>query len=183
VRWILPNSLSLARIGLALGFPWVPVGWRGGVVAAAGLSDMLDGRLSRALHGTSTLGQILDPVADKLFVGIVLVTLAVEGKLTFLELFLVGFRDLAVLGGSAWSVIRHGWRSIRQMPPSWPGKLATAGQLGFLLVLCVGKNQTTIPVRLVEVATVVLSIVAGMDYLWRRSSPTIDHETSELQHS
>ena len=68
------------RIGLALAFPWVPRSWRGGLVVAAGLSDLFDGRLSRALQGTSTFGQILDPLADKLFVGIVLLTLAARGR-------------------------------------------------------------------------------------------------------
>jgi phosphatidylglycerophosphate synthase len=181
-RWIIPNSLSLARIGLALGFPWVPVGWRGGVVVAAGLSDAFDGRLSRALHGTSTLGQILDPVADKMFVGVVLVTLVVDGKLSVLELVLLGFRDLAVAAGSAWSVARRGWRSLDQMPPSWLGKITTAGQLGFLLLLTLAMNQETPQVRFVEVAAVTFSLAAGVDYLWRRSSTTSNHETSELQH-
>lgn len=181
-RLVLPNSLSLARIGLALGFPWVPLGWRGGVVVAAGLSDLFDGWLSRALGGVSTLGQILDPVADKLFVGIVLITLLVEGRLTILEAVFLGFRDLAVLGGSAWFVLRHGWRSLRQMPPSWLGKVATAGQLGFLLLLTLGMNQETPPVRVVEVAASGFSLAAGVSYLLRRSSTTDDHETSELQH-
>ena len=181
-RWIIPNSLSLARIGLALGFPWVPVGWRGGVVIAAGLSDAFDGRLSRALHGTSTLGRILDPVADKLFVGIVLVTLVIEGKLTVFELVLLGFRDLAVLAASAWSVVRRGWRSLHYMPPSWLGKIATAGQLGFLVLLTLGMNQETPQVRCVEVAAGTFSLAAGVGYLARRSSTTSNHETSELQH-
>lgn len=181
-RWIIPNSLSLARIGLALGFPWVPIGWRGGVVIGAGLSDLFDGRLSRALNGTSTLGQILDPVADKLFVGIVLVTLVTEGKLAVLELVFLGFRDLTVLAGSAWSVMRQGWRSLHQMPPSWLGKIATAGQLGFLVLLTLGMNQETPQVRCVEVAAGTFSLAAGVGYLARRSSTTSNHETSELQH-
>jgi phosphatidylglycerophosphate synthase len=181
-RLLVPNSLSLARIGLALVFPWVPVKWRAGVVVAAGLSDLFDGRLSRALQGTSLVGQILDPVADKLFVGIVLITLVVEGRLTWVELLLLGFRDLAVLAGSTWSIVRHGWRSLRQMPPSWLGKLATAGQLGFLLLLCLGMNQTMPLYRLAEAAAVSMSVAAGLGYLWQRSSMTIDHETSELQH-
>ena len=81
-NWILPNSLSLARIGLALGFPLVPPGWRAASVMAAAISDLFDGRLSRALNGTSTFGQILDPLADKLFVGIVLITLVIGGVLS-----------------------------------------------------------------------------------------------------
>ena len=180
VELMVPSSLSLARIGLALWFPWVPAGWRGGVIVAAGLSDLFDGLLSRALGATSTLGQVLDPVADKLFVGIVLVTLMIEGELTAWELVLLASRYLAVLAGCGWSVIGHGWSSIRQMPPSWLGKIATAAQLAFLLLVCLGKNQTTPLYRPVEVAAAAFSLAAGVDYLWRRSAIRKNHETPEL---
>ena len=145
VRLVVPNSLSFLRIGLALAFPLAPTTWRGGLVVAAGLSDLFDGRLSRALQGTTTFGQILDPLADKLFVGIVLVTLVLDRVLSPFELLLLGFRDLVVLAGSIWSVVRHGWRSLRQMPPSLLGKLATAGQLGFLVLLTLGRDRITPP--------------------------------------
>ena len=150
-------------------FSWAPASWRSGLILGGALSDLFDGQLSRALHGTSTLGQILDPVADKLFVGSVLITLVVQGEITLVEVLLLGFRDLAVLSGSAWTMMRQGWRAIRQMPPSWLGKLTTAGQFGFLLLLTLGWYQSTPLLRVVEVCAVVLSILAGIDYLRRKS--------------
>jgi cardiolipin synthase len=179
-RWILPNALSILRIGLALSFPWVERGWCAVWVVAAGLSDLFDGKLSRALHSTSTLGQILDPVADKLFVGIVLVTLAQGGELRLYELLLLGFRDLSVLAGSAWSAVRRGWASLRHMPPSFLGKLATAAQFGFLLLLTLGVEQTNLHFRWAEAAAATCSILAGIDYLWRKGKFTTDHENLEL---
>ena len=182
VRFVVPNGLSLLRIGLALAFPWVPTTQRGGVVIAAGLSDLFDGRLSRALQGSSTFGQILDPLADKLFVGIVLITLVLDRVLSPVELLLLGFRDLVVLAGSIWSVVRHGWKSLRHMPPSLLGKLATAGQLGFLVLLTLGRDRdhTTSLFRLIEVAAMVISVLAGLDYLGRKRSLINDHETTQL---
>jgi phosphatidylglycerophosphate synthase len=179
-RSIIPNSLSIARIVLALAFPWIERGWRAGFVVAAALSDLFDGKLSRALHGTSTLGQILDPVADKLFVGIVLVTLAAGGELAVWEFPLLAFRDLAVVGGSLWSALNHGWGTLGQMPPSMLGKLATAVQLGFLLLLTLDLDRSNLLFRLVEAAAVACSILAGIDYLRRKGPLTIEHETSEL---
>jgi cardiolipin synthase len=179
-RWIVPNSLSILRIGLALGFPWVERGWRAGVVVAAALSDLFDGKLSRALHGTSTLGQILDPVADKLFVGVVLATLVVGRDLTLWEFPLLAFRDLAVLAGSVWSALRRGWGSLRQMPPSLLGKLATAGQLGFLLLLTLDLDRTNLLFRLIEAVVVAFSILAGIDYIRRKIPFTDDHATAQL---
>jgi phosphatidylglycerophosphate synthase len=171
-RLAVPNALSLLRIVMALAFPFVPSTWRAGSVVAAALTDLFDGRLSRALHGTSTLGQILDPVADKLFVGMVLLTMVTEGELTPFELGLVGSRDLAVLSGSAWSALRRGWGSLRQMPPSILGKLTTAGQFGFLMLVAAGLDRAGLLVRTVEGATMVLSVAAGIDYLIRKRTAT-----------
>jgi cardiolipin synthase (CMP-forming) len=180
--WFAPNSLSLLRVGLAFGFPFFPPGWRAGVIVAAALSDLFDGRLSRALHGTSPLGQILDPVADKLFVGVVLSTLLLQRQLTLGELVLVGFRDLAVTSGSTWSVIRRGWGSLRKMPPSLLGKFATAGQFTFLFMSALDVDHATSVTRFVELAAATFSILAGIDYLCRKTPETGDHETPQLQH-
>jgi phosphatidylglycerophosphate synthase len=169
LQFVLPNALSLLRIGLALSFPWIPSTWRFGWIVLAALSDFFDGRLSRALHGASGVGQILDPVADKLFVGIVLWTLLYRREVTIVEVLLVGFRDLAVLCGSAWTVLRRGIDSLRQMPPTLLGKLATAGQFGFLLLLSLEMRAwSSILFRLAEEAAVTFSVIAGIDYLSRK---------------
>ncbi len=182
LRFAIPNSLSLLRIVLAFVFPWAPTTWRGGLIVTAGLSDLFDGQLSRALGGTSLLGQILDPVADKLFVGSVLITLVLAGGLTVPEVLLIGFRDLAVLAGTAWSVARLGLGSVRHMPPSWLGKLATAGQIGFLLLLTLTHEKANPLILPVELAAVTFSVLAGLDYLRRKHPSPTDHENSQLQH-
>jgi phosphatidylglycerophosphate synthase len=177
-RWVAPSALSLLRIGLALAFPWVPKEARGSVIVVAAASDLLDGKLSRALHGSSTFGQILDPVADKLFVGMVLLTLMFNRELAIVELLIIGFRDLAVAAGTTWSVIRRGWSSLHHMTPSLLGKLATAGQFAFLLILTLGMDRSTLFFRLVEMAASAVSVLAGMDYLCRKIPTTRYHETT-----
>ena len=181
-RWLLPNALSLVRIGLAVLFPWIAETWRPYLIVAAGLSDLLDGVVSRAFTGTSTLGQILDPVADKLFVGAVLITLLLDGSIGLIDLFLVGFRDLAVALGSAVSVVRHGWGAVTRMPPSWLGKLATAGQFGFVLTLTLGFDVESTFCRSVEFVAAACSVLAGLDYLRRNHLEAGDDEGPELQH-
>ncbi len=168
LRFTLPNALSLLRIGLALSFPWIPKTWWSGWIITAALSDFFDGRLSRALHGSSAVGQVLDPLADKLFVGIVLLTLVSRHEITLPEMLLVGFRDLAVFCGSSWAVLRRGVGSLRRMPPSVLGKLATAGQFGFLLLLSLEMRASSSMFRLVEEAAVTFSVIAGIDYLGRK---------------
>jgi len=52
----------------------------------AALSDWLDGYLARRWNQGSPLGQMLDPIADKLLVGALIVTLAWDGSLSALDL-------------------------------------------------------------------------------------------------
>lgn len=180
LRRTIPNSLSLARMVLALIFPLVLPAWRAPLIVAAALSDLFDGMLSRAFQGTSILGQILDPIADKLFVGIVLITLLVHGELTVAELLLIGFRDLAVIVGSAWTVARRGFRLLRQLPPSILGKFATAGQFAFLLSRTLGIDRNYSVEQAFELVVGIVSILAGIDYLRRKPSETGEYETSQL---
>src|SRR5207253_83520 len=73
MRWTLPNILTLARICLTPVIALLPFieGYWPKVIAfliflAAGASDVVDGYLARRRNGVSELGQLLDPVADKL---------------------------------------------------------------------------------------------------------------------
>jgi CDP-diacylglycerol--glycerol-3-phosphate 3-phosphatidyltransferase len=73
MRWTLPNILTLARICLTPVIALLPFiqGYWPKVIAliiflAAGASDILDGYLARRYHQVSELGQLLDPIADKL---------------------------------------------------------------------------------------------------------------------
>jgi cardiolipin synthase len=73
------------------------------VFVLAAVTDFLDGRLARRRGGagTSYLGTVLDPVADKLMLSSVAVVLAVRGLLPApLVAILVG-RDVLTLLGSA----------------------------------------------------------------------------------
>jgi CDP-diacylglycerol---glycerol-3-phosphate 3-phosphatidyltransferase len=81
-RWNWPNTLTWLRIGaiplVALLF-YMPYWWAdpsaGLLFALAGITDSLDGYLARRLGQTSRLGAFLDPVADKLIVGVALILL------------------------------------------------------------------------------------------------------------
>ena len=81
--WTVPNALSMLRLlGLPL-FLWLVLGpeadgWALGVLAASGITDYLDGYLARRLDQASRLGQILDPVADRLYILAVVIGLALR---------------------------------------------------------------------------------------------------------
>lgn len=83
----IPNTITVLRILLvpvfAVAFVLPGDGWRliaFAVFTIAGLSDFLDGMLARALNQPSDFGRMLDPIADKILVGVALMMLVAEGS-------------------------------------------------------------------------------------------------------
>ncbi len=99
----LPNALSLARIFLVpvLVVFLVPRPYEltaAAVFLAAVLTDWLDGRIARHTRQVTTLGKLLDPVADKLLIAASLISLVQMQRVpAWLAVVIVG-RDIAITG-------------------------------------------------------------------------------------
>ena len=75
-----------------------------GIFIMAAITDWLDGYLARKLHQTSSLGQFLDPVADKLLVVVALVMVVSEYHSIYISLpaaIIIG-REIAVSALREW---------------------------------------------------------------------------------
>ena len=99
----IPNLLTLARIGLV---PWLLVllqesefGWSLALFVVAGITDGLDGYIAKRFNARSTLGAILDPVADKALLVSAYVMLSVMNLIPFWLMVAVVFRDVVIVGG------------------------------------------------------------------------------------
>ena len=68
----LPNVLSFLRLVGVPVFLWLILaghdGWALAVLMASGVTDYLDGKIARQYSLVSRLGQLLDPVADRLYI-------------------------------------------------------------------------------------------------------------------
>jgi len=76
---------------------WIGVG----LFVLAGITDYLDGYLARHLNQLSRFGRVLDPIADKLLVGSILIMLAWQGKLDSIMIFpavIILCREILVSG-------------------------------------------------------------------------------------
>jgi cardiolipin synthase len=100
----------------------------------AGVSDALDGLLARWLSQKTTLGQYLDPIADKLLLSTLFVVFTHVGLMPRYVTVLVFSRDLGIL---LIATLLFATGTLRDFRPSWFGKLNTLMQIIALLsVLC-----------------------------------------------
>jgi len=102
----IPNLLSLSRFLLApLVFYFFSIaGWTGKILTLSFLSllfltDFFDGYVARKFNQQSDLGRILDPLADKLLILLLIVALIIYRGLPLYVLFIVLGRDLLILIG------------------------------------------------------------------------------------
>lgn len=82
----IPNALTAVRVAASLlplavltSAPEAAAAVALLVLAIAGLTDFLDGKLARAWNVTSRLGQVLDPIADKMILAALLVLALAQG--------------------------------------------------------------------------------------------------------
>uniref|UniRef100_A0A674JIB2 Cardiolipin synthase (CMP-forming) n=1 Tax=Terrapene triunguis TaxID=2587831 RepID=A0A674JIB2_9SAUR len=100
--WTIPNILSLARIGLApvLGYLIVEENFNIalGVFALAGITDLLDGFIARNWASQkSALGSALDPLADKILISVLYVSLTCASLIPVPLTTLIILRDIVLI--------------------------------------------------------------------------------------
>lgn len=100
LKLALLHALSLSRLVLAALFLMSSDMWlRAGLIALAGLTDVLDGWIARHAQLTTRLGALIDPVADRGFAVTAILALLLDGLLTPLQVCLLLLRDVATAVG------------------------------------------------------------------------------------
>ncbi len=177
----LPNILTYARIaavpvvvallywqsilGGGLWLRWAALA----VFIAAGLTDILDGYLARMWGQQSSLGRMLDPIADKLLVASCLLMLAAGTTIhgwALLAAVIILCREILVSG------LREFLAELRvSVPVSQLAKWKTAGQLVAIGFLIAGEaGQQVLPIT-IEIGitllwlSAIVTLYTGWDYL------------------
>ncbi len=170
----IPNLLTAARIATTPYLFWLtwqrdytPVIW---LFIAIGLTDIADGFLARHFSITSRLGAYLDPIADKLLLSGMFVTLLLAHLMDPWLAFLVLGRDVLILLAAAGFYFL---KQRRNFPPSVWGKASTFAQI---LFICFRVGELDgIPVHAavvgLEYAGALLVIISTLDYGRRVTTP------------
>jgi cardiolipin synthase len=103
-----------------------------GIFILAGVSDGLDGLLARWLKQRTTLGEYLDPIADKLLLSTLFLVLAATHYLPWWVTVIVFSRDVGILVVSA---VLYITTSLRDFRPSALGKANTVAQIATVLLV------------------------------------------------
>lgn len=174
----LPNLLTLSRILLIPIFvvlfsdPTPERSLAAAVVfAIAAVTDIIDGYLARRRRQITSVGRLLDPVADKLLVLAGLVLLVQMGRVDAILAFLLIGREVAVTGMRAVAASEGVVMSAEAL-----GKYKMVAQVLAILLLTVEDGIPPLAWYLHQTGTgilyvaLVLSLVSGMHYgleFWR----------------
>ena len=173
----IPNALSVLRLLALPVFAWLVFarhedGWAGLLLGVAGLSDNLDGFIARRFDQVSRLGQLLDPVVDRVQVIVALVVLVGHGALPWYLAAVLVLRE-AVLAVAVLVLRRRGFGSL---PVHYLGKIGTFATVASLPLLLLGHGQH-VAVGLARLGTVLgvgflywgltLYWCAGAVYVWQ----------------
>jgi cardiolipin synthase (CMP-forming) len=142
-------------------------GWGILLTAVVGSTDWVDGWLARRTGQVSRLGQLLDPLADRLLIASVAIALVVQGVVPWQAAALLVARDLVLLCG--WPLLKR--RGIEPPEVIFLGKAATMVLLFALPVLTLGATGLAVAgaARVVGLlllwAGVVMYYLAGAVYV------------------
>jgi cardiolipin synthase len=164
----LPNLFTLARLVLA---PFIATDILNGhysraiiLLFAAGFTDVIDGFLARSLKASTPAGAYFDPIADKILLSIIYISLGLAGAMPWWMVAVVFGRDVLILAMAAYGLL---FTPLRKFPPSAWGKISTFFQIAAALVVMGHRAGIPAPVTLALCLMVLGTIVSGIHYVWR----------------
>ena len=159
----IPNALTLSRIALV---PVLAVSLaRDNLDVALAVfllgmaTDVLDGHIARTRGPITDFGKLMDPIADKLFVGTAFVSLAALGMLEVAIVAVILFREAAV-SALRWVAKSRGI----VISADGFGKAKTGLQVLTIATLLYVSDTSAAGLELLVAVMTAVTIVSGMSY-------------------
>lgn len=133
----------------------------------AGLTDYFDGYLARKYNAESQIGEILDPIADKILIIFVLVALSVK-----LSSYILAFSSCLIISREIWVSALRDYSSRKNIlgatKVTYLAKVKTSVQLFtiFLYLLSLAINQMLLIViaDIFIIISVIVTLYTGYEY-------------------
>lgn len=155
----IPNILSLFRLGLIPVYMTIYLNAQrmedffiaGGILAVSCLTDAIDGKIARRFNMISTVGKVLDPIADK--------------ATQFTLILCLAIRHPALWGLVGLFVIKEGFQLIAGLLTLRKGLMLKGALLPGKICTAVLFVSLTLLVLMPEMGQTAVYIIAGLDFL------------------
>ncbi len=178
------NFLSLLRLVMAIPL-WYLFDYLGvsgmriiifSVCILAALTDVLDGYLARKLNQVTEFGKIIDPLADKAAVAVIIIKLFTIGEIPLYYFMMIVVRDILIFMGGIFVSQRLG----KVLPSNVLGKI-TVINIGIVILLIVlgipGDSYVFLSLYGLSIILIVVSFIAyvirAMEFLKRKKYESI----------
>lgn len=122
----IPNLLSVGRLLCVPVFVWLLLGrdnrlGAAFLLAGLGVTDWVDGYVARHFNQVSELGKVLDPLADRILIGVAVVALLIDGSVPRAVAWLALVREVLV----SLAALALAAAGARRIDVQWVGKAGT----------------------------------------------------------
>ncbi|KAK4297528.1 hypothetical protein Pmani_030065 [Petrolisthes manimaculis] len=188
--WTIPNLLCVSRICLSPVLSYMVLcsnyHWGLALFMFAGFTDLLDGWIARTFPSqSSNLGSFLDPLADKVLVAVLFLSLTYVGLIPLPLTGLIIYRDVLIIGGAAFvrykslpppcTISRYfdASHATARLAPTAISKINTAVQLGLItasLAAPVFSCTDHILIKTLWWLTAATTLGSGFSYIFSRDT-------------
>jgi cardiolipin synthase len=121
-----PNAVTVVRLACVPLFLWLLFGRDNRaaaayLLAALGATDWVDGYVARHFNQVSTVGKVLDPVADRVLLGVAIVAILVDDSVPAWIAWAVIVREVAI----SVATVALAAAGARRIDVQWAGKAGT----------------------------------------------------------
>lgn len=165
----IPNLLSLFRLLLIPVYVMIylkastPAHYyiAGGILALSCLTDFVDGKIARHFNMISTVGKILDPLADKITQFTLIICLAIRYQVLWLIVALFVIKEsFQLIAGII--TLKQGKMLTGAL---FSGKLCTAILFLSLILLVLMPKMASIAVTIIAIVDIIFMLISFVDYV------------------
>ena len=165
----IPNLLSLFRLLLIPVYVMIylkastPAHYyiAGGILALSCLTDFVDGKIARHFNMISTVGKILDPLADKITQFTLIICLAIRYQVLWLIVALFVIKEsFQLIAGII--TLKQGKMLTGAL---FSGKLCTAILFLSLILLVLMPKMASIAVNIIAIVDIIFMLISFVDYV------------------